>query len=197
MEWVTSIGPLEGAYDTALLNRIDLTVRGAARWNGNKVWERQFKMVTTDLPTLRQNGFDRASDASARGFHGVTYTQCGKTGIWLAPGYSEPESIDTGLHEWSHGICAYGSSHDVSWRRLFGLAVHMWSVMCPDMPLLTSPCILTKNQIWHYTNVWYRGGETYDEYTVRRSKEQQRICNSASRMCLQMGLPDPHNAGTP
>jgi len=189
VDWISKIGPLEGAYTERLLTEVDYVVRTAARWNGNRLWETQFTVVSTDVNAIATAGFGNATEKSAQGFAGMTYIWGSRTGIWLKPGPPREESIDTALHEWAHGVTSSYAGHDVSWRRVYGLSLHLWQVMYPKYPLKTSPCLRVKSTIGSYTEVWHNGGESYDEYQERCRKERRRICSSAQKMCLQLGFP--------
>jgi hypothetical protein len=187
---------MDGGPSLITLERVDYVVRTAARWNRNKSWEQEIELVTTNPLELKYGGIPHAAESKyLRTAYGITFTHNGVIGIWLRPGADQDDALDTTIHEWAHAICAQGTSHDVSWRRLYGLSVHWWMAMYPDQPIPGTykdalPCRAFRRATWRYTEQWVNGRETRWQYQKRIMQEHVRLCDSASKMLKQLGLPD-------
>jgi hypothetical protein len=177
------------------VRNIEGAVRLAARWNGNRSWNREVALVTDDLDLLKQEGFTPGRHSMAIGW---CMWRRGKVAIWVKPG-QRGVCLTTLIHEFAHAFVSRTSDHDSSFRRLYGLGyVASWCMYAKD--ILQSPTEAIEETIWRYTapreGGWYGAGanaqyhtwETRDEYTMRVDKEACRLGAAAAKFVRYLDM---------
>jgi hypothetical protein len=170
--------------------------RTAAWWNGNKRYvDAPVSLVTNDFEQFRRSGFGTRTKQSDD-LLGLCTQRYHTIGIWYRGDDDHSDVLRTLAHEVAHGFTSVTSSHDASWRRLYGILYHLIGRF-HQLPLDTSAEL--RRTLKRYTTPrvgqfqWSpkRGGfwtydESWGEYDFRIRKEEVRILTGAEKFLVHL-----------